>query len=636
MARKIGVGLSLRGAWLTLILPLLLAASLLTLSASVLEKRGVSSARFAAEDEVAGLALEDRARENEAAADADAGEAAALQRQAAEHAERAETLQADVAEKEAVVEEEEVAAAESAGEAGAVEEVPGVDVIADAVKGAETVSELSSAAAAGVSILKDEAAAAREGSEAALEKSEASELREEGAGAQGRAAAEEAASKAEEASASDAAIGAAVYFSIAEVLRFGALVLEVPILLGIALRWVHPYVSGVAGCAFGAAAPSAAKNAPAWRREVAAAAARKSVLAALLFALVADAWCYSILTAAAVERAAMFNVGDVSGQLSALTGGSPRRLMEEAALSSSFAEASSSPPLAASNSSGTHHHPASRTGTGDEATWAGMFYSEASHGIISACRWSQAFALCASKPLLCLMAADGMLGVFLVTAMVLRRRASKSHLVLEVRQSYRRWVSICVGTFSFWVLSLLLASEIQPFVEGLQARQYSMSAVPGWWLCGVLITACAAVWHVCEQTARPANAMNDADHDDISQQHHDERRGYARLTEPLLPTSAGAAADATLSASASVLLALVGVAQAACSVGLKSLENPVSAWALGSAVRNMRSCWPLLMLCPWQILLEEMQITSAASYLLIAIGLLFMGGVASASCLGIW
>eukprot|EP00403_Amphidinium_massartii_P049238 CAMPEP_0178462898 /NCGR_PEP_ID=MMETSP0689_2-20121128/50055_1 /TAXON_ID=160604 /ORGANISM="Amphidinium massartii, Strain CS-259" /LENGTH=151 /DNA_ID=CAMNT_0020089765 /DNA_START=115 /DNA_END=567 /DNA_ORIENTATION=+ len=151
-----------------------------------------------------------------------------------------------------------------------------------------------------------------------------------------------------------------------------------------------------------------------------------------------------------------------------------------------------------------------------------------------------------------------------------------------------------------------------------------MSAVPGWWLCGVLITACAAVWHVCEQTARPANAMNDADHDDISQQHHDERRGYARLTEPLLPTSAGAAADATLSASASVLLALVGVAQAACSVGLKSLENPVSA------------SWPLLMLCPWQILLEEMQITSAASYLLIAIGLLFMGGVASASCLGIW
>jgi len=612
----------MRLTWLLVVLPFLLAATLLSLFAGELEKRGLRNARYAAAEETSGATLEAEAKDNEAAAGSDLSEASALQGEAAKDADEVAALEADAGEKAGVVGEDGVAAAESAGEAAAVEEVPGVNAVADAVKGVEAMGELSTAAGAAASIMKDETAAAREGAEGVIAKREAAEKESEAAAAQESAAAEEAAADTAEAAGYESAIGAAVYFAVAEVVRLLALLLEVPMLLGIAARWAQPYVAALATTfttLFSSIAGKAGSQPVQHQLRLGMASGlRKYGLCLLFCAFLLDAWCASISTAAALERASIVSVSEVSAQISDATGQvahavAGRRLMDMPSVDPSFVSVAlaAEPGDGNSTAKGVARH-AHVPGPLLHGQWA-MLSSGVSAAFNCTLQWGKALTGCAKQPLVFLMLADAVLGVLAATYLLGWRHLRLSHILRDVKDACRRWLSIITTVCSLWLLTMLLAVELQPHLESLKVQQYSTICWPLVWSATGVATAAWALWHAWEAHRRPQTE----DHGTAAALFHPQQK----LTEPLLPTGISPSKEQRLSTGA--VHAVAGSLVGAASVAVEALESPISAWAIGSSARNVKRCWPLLLLCPWQTIIDEAPMLLPSRESLVAVALFF-------------
>mmetsp|Transcript_15928 Transcript_15928/g.29153 ORF Transcript_15928/g.29153 Transcript_15928/m.29153 type:complete len:618 (-) Transcript_15928:180-2033(-) len=579
--------LSLRITWLLLVAPFIVISCVLSVFAGELEKHGLRIARYAEAEETAGVTLDAEAKDNEAVADTDLAEATVLQDDAAEHAERVSALEADASEKAGVVGEDSVAAAENAGEAAAVQEVPGVDAAADAVKSVEVAGELSTAAGAAGSIMKDEVAAAREGAEAVLARREAQDKDTEAVAAQESAAGEETAAKTAEGEAYASVVAAALYFAVAEAARLVAFILDLPVVLFVGWRWAWPFVAtwvaGVWSVLVSLTASVAGHGSMTWRVPVAGG-VRKSCLGIFLMALLLDPWCYCILTAAAVESSSLLNAQHLASQFSKVSGAHAGRRLEDleaidlVAPSHQNTTASHLPtPIPLLDQSGT------------------LFYDSFAVAAYTAQHWAKGFMGLAQRPLLFVIALDVLSGAVAVACALGWRKCHFSNLWVELRTAMLRWSSLVSMLVALWIVSIIFAVELRSTVEHMQVRKFAAPSMPEWSACFCVMCCCIGAWHAVE-TAQ----ASDVDADATKQ----------RLAEPLLPTKTSTNGRSSQRTAKPVLTAASTGVLAALAAAFEAVECPVSVWAMGSAVRNLTRCWPLLLLAPWSVLLDKVPMSA--------------------------
>jgi hypothetical protein len=578
----------LRVGYLVLAAPLLLAGTLFHQLGCHLQQSGIRSSEYAAAEWTAAAGLDRQAKQSLATASEDQGLVADMEADVTRHGEAVSANEAAAGEQASVVGEEETAAAAEAGTAAVVQEVPGVNVAADVTEGSAIAGQEATAFGAAVAAVKNEGLALEEGAQASADSGLATEKEVEAESLTAAATTEETASVASKRAAVESTAAAGGFFVEAFFCQLISAVFQLPVLVALFSKWsVGMAGSACIGCADAGILSSSlgAKGllSVSWM-------ASRLSLVATLSSLLISPWSSTVL-AAGSSGGLVSEVGFATGlkaDARMLAGNSAHKAKHD---EPSFLNGLN--PFARPNLATTTVIPTTPAPPHQETRWEALL-SAASITVNSIVHW--AWPVLVDVGLIS--------AVFAVAGFAFGagRHGVKRGSWNILRTTLDHWFWGFGLLLAVWVLSIIMASELQPFAKNAQSMQIGSFPIT----CFAVVCFLSHNFHghvVSRKESQVSGAVPGGSLEE-SRRLLTNRDSDRSSTTDSERTSRGADVEAADTLDSGKVAPVVGaiscsIIAAIFELGLQSFEGPLNAWALGGSWKTALLCSSLLANAPW-------------------------------------
>lgn len=582
----------LRAGFLVLAAPLLLTGTLFHHVGNKLQQNGMRDAEYATGEWAASGALQKAATESVAQSAEDEAIASDLEADVSRNGEEAGASEATADEAATVVGESEGTAATEAGTALVVQEVPGVNVAADATEGAAIIGQEATAAVAAAAWLKNKGLAAVSTAQAAADGGLATEKTAEATALQASAATEEAASVTAREEAAKTSLLAAPFFLEAALCQLLSVVVQAPVAIMLLAKWSATTIAAPCSTAcisVGGMGEKGPLFAASWM-------ASRVSLTAVVASFVAAPWAATVLAASVRGETLFSEAGSAAGNVVQLvpTSRTARLLLGQ------HKKAAEPHWLNGLNPFGhdfetTTVNPTTIPPPIQEERWE-MLTGAARLTMEPMLRWTGPVLVDVGLISSLFGAATLATGLGRHTPAVKQGRLSHhAAFLVASRDALSCWLWGLMLLIAVWILSIILASELRPVAEHVQ----SFHVAP--LVCGIFAMLCLIV-HLLHGYAQSSVA------EDKPATFNREGDPPLGNYDPVLPADVEAAGGSSVASAAAVGVA--SCAGAACAalveMVLLAVEGPINAWAVGGSYKAIVMCWTVVAITPWQDLTPKL------------------------------